>query len=141
MFKYGPSYVTEFGGFEEPVPENGDAYTSLEVLINFIAVMSVRYGLPRELVKRACTFLREKGIIQLNEHLQAGQTFLFVPTNHVRPRFLHHETSLQELRDPSLQILRGATGGTHGYPGLLLDIAAFVEAINEKLNDASAGST
>lgn len=140
MFKYGPSYATEFGGFEVPVPENGDACTSLEVLINFIEVMSVRYGLPRELVTKACTFLREKEIIQLNEHLQAGQTFLFVPTNH-QPRFVSQNTSLQELRDPTNQILQGATGGTHGYPGLLLDLAAFVEEINEKLNDVSAGST
>lgn len=136
----GPSFVTEFTELPEPVPVEGDAYASLEVLISLMAMMSMRYGLRPEEVRKVCNFVRLTGIDQLNEQLQKGQTFLFVPTNH-QPRFVSQNTSLQELRDPSNQILRGATGGTHGYPGLLLDLAAFVEEINEKLNVVSGSST
>lgn len=120
-----PEFVIEYLGTPHLVQVNVDQYSTMDVLIGFIAVMSMRYGLySPEMVRRVCSFLRQYTLDELNAELQAGRSFVLVPTNR-EPRFTDEELSLVNLR----QIC-----GDHIYPGLLLDVAAAVAAVNARIS-------
>jgi len=95
-------------------------------LISFIAVMSMRYSLNKGHVREVCRFLKQHTLEQLNAELQAGRTFVLVPTNQ-GPRFVSQGLGLMGLRELC---------GNHGYPGLLLDIASFVEDVNGRIRES-----
>jgi len=105
------------------VPADQQQYSTLDGLLGLVAAMSVRHGLNPNDIRKVCQFLKTFTVEELNAELISGKTFLFVPTNQ-RPRLLDQEMPLTGLREPF---------GGHGYPGLVLDIAAFVELVRVRL--------
>ncbi|MCA9010669.1 MAG: hypothetical protein KDB01_13045 [Planctomycetaceae bacterium] len=119
-----PEFVIEYLETPDLVPVNVDQYSTMDALIAFIAVMSMRYGLYcPETVRRVCTFLRRYTLDELNAELQAGRSFVLVPT-YKEPRFTDEDLILVNLR----QIC-----GDHIYPGFLLDVAAAVATVNARI--------
>jgi hypothetical protein len=112
------------------VPPDQQQYSCLDGLLGLVAAMSVRYGLNPNDIRNVCQFLKTFTVDGLNAELIAGKIFLFVPTNQ-RPRLLDQKVSLADLREPF---------GGHGYPGLVLDIAAFIEDVRERLRQLDDGS-
>jgi hypothetical protein len=115
---------------EPPIPVDRDQYTVVDALVCLVAAMSGRYGLDQRRVREACRFLASFDLEELNAELRAGRTFVIVPTNR-KPRLIDQSMSLIDLRNLC---------GHHGYPGLLLDIAVFVDDVRaglQKLDDRS----
>ena len=111
------------------LPSDREQYSALDALIGPVAAMSVRYGLNPNDILKVSQFLKTFTVDELNAELIAGKTFLFVATNQY-PRLLDQEVSLADLREPF---------GGHGYPGLVLDLAAFIEDVRERLRQLDDG--
>jgi hypothetical protein len=122
----GPSFAQDELGIIV-APTSRDEYASVDVLVCHIAVMSMRYGLDPKDVGQACTFLKQFDLDGLNKELKCGRTFLFIPTNR-KPLLVSKDVELEGLAEFC---------GDHGYPGLLLNLGAFVETVNDRIRNMS----